>query len=400
MTFWQILNIVFNFVKQKCFNMDTPFIYDKYVTGKNFIGRREDCIILGNLISQGENVCIYEPPKSGKMSVIQQTLFNLRMGGFQFVAGQFSMLNIRKISDFLVRFGNTVIRTQATTPDEYQGIMEEYLSGTHFIFDKKQYSETDDIVSLNWETDDNDIREMLSLPYRISRDNGQHFIIIIDEFQNINETEDGDKVLKIFEKVVSESRNNKFSFIFCGSMVNAMKDIFAVKRFFYRNVEHLPLRQADEKEIIEYVVKGFLASGKVIGKELVLGMCKLFRNNLWYINHFTAISDSMSKGYIVESMLMDALDTLISIHEPRFVSIVNSLTTYQISLLRAILDGYSKFSAADVIQKYSFNSSANVKRLKDALMKKEIVTFNENDDPIILDPLFEYWVRKYFFELK
>ena len=36
----------------------------------------------------------------------------------------------------------------------------------------------------------------------------------------------------------------------------------------------------------------------------------------------------------------------------------------------------------------------------DALMKKEIVTFDEKDEPTLLDPLFEYWVRKYFFEMQ
>ena len=32
-------------------HMDSPFIYDKFVTGKNFIGRRDDCIILENLLT-------------------------------------------------------------------------------------------------------------------------------------------------------------------------------------------------------------------------------------------------------------------------------------------------------------------------------------------------------------
>ena len=30
--------------------MSTPFIYDKYVTGKDFLGRAEDAKILGNLL--------------------------------------------------------------------------------------------------------------------------------------------------------------------------------------------------------------------------------------------------------------------------------------------------------------------------------------------------------------
>jgi hypothetical protein len=37
--------------------------------------------------------------------------------------------------------------------------------------------------------------------------------------------------------------------------------------------------------------------------------------------------------------------------------------------------------------------------VKDALMKKEILTFDDEDKPEFLDPLFEYWIKKYYFEL-
>lgn len=382
--------------------MDTPFVYDKYVTGKNFIGRRGDCNILNNLLSQGEHVAVYEPPKSGKMSVIQQTLFNMRIQGKPFFVGKFSLLNVRSISAFLTKMGTAVIRTVASTPDEFEEIVETHLNGTHFVFDSKNYSDNDEIVSLNWEIDDNDIAAMLELPGKIAMQHGQVMYLIIDEFQNLSLTEDGEKIFKALEKVIKEAAEHRGQgcvFIFCGSMVNAMKEIFEVKRYFYRIVNHVPISEANEKEIIDHVIKGFLSGGKVIERELLLGMCRLFRNNLWYINHFIAICDSMSKGYIVEATLLDALDNLISIHEPKFTATVNNLTTFQLSLLRAILDGNTKFSSSDIIKKYSLNSSANVKRLKDALCKKEIVTFGENDEPIILDPLFEYWVRKYFFEI-
>ena len=66
-------------------------------------------------------------------------------------------------------------------------------------------------------------------------------------------------------------------------------------------------------------------------------------------------------------------------------------------LLHAVIDGHTKFSAAEVIQSYHLNSSANVKRLKEALCKKEIISFDDNDTAYILDPLFEYWLRKNYF---
>ena len=194
-------------------------------------------------------------------------------------------------------------------------------------------------------------------------------------------------------------RNKGFSFIFCGSMVNAMKEIFESSRLFYRRVTRVRLSQADEREIADHVVKGFLAGGKVLDKDLLIGACRLFKNNFWYINHFASICNSMSKGYIMEPVLVDALSCLISVHEPRFRSMMNGLTTFQVSLLRATVEGNTRFSASEVIRKYNLNSSANVKRVKDALMKKEILTFDSEDKPEFLDPLFEYWIKKYYFEI-
>jgi mannose-6-phosphate isomerase class I len=49
--------------------MDTPFVYDNHVTGKNFVGRKTECTVLANLLEAGENICLYEPPKAGKTSL-------------------------------------------------------------------------------------------------------------------------------------------------------------------------------------------------------------------------------------------------------------------------------------------------------------------------------------------
>ena len=379
--------------------MDKPFVYDKYVTGKSFVGRKMDCNILGNLLEAGEHVVMYEPPKSGKMSVIQQTLFNLRAKGKQFMVIHINMLNVRTIEDFLVKYGTSVIRPMYSTADEYQRVVSDYLAGTHFVFDYDRFSSFEEVVSMNWEPDMSDIEAMFRLPYSVAAEKNIPVFIILEEFQNIMNDKDFEDVLKVMEKVLAEKAKS-VSFVFTGSMVNAMKYIFAERKFFYRQVEHLPLQKVDDAEITEHIVRGFMIGGKVVERELVVGACELFRGQMWYLNHFTSICDNLTKGYINEGILLQALKTLISIHEPRFISIVNDLTDHQLSLLRAVLDGVVKFSASDVIEKYKLNSSANVRRVKDALKKKEVLTFNDKDEPVILDPLFEYWVGKHYFNIR
>ena len=381
--------------------MDTPFVYDNYVTGKNFVGRKLECNILSNLLEGGSQVSLYEPPKSGKMSVIQQTLFNMRAVGKQFSVAWVNLFNVRTVYDFLKKFGTAVIKPLYSTPAEYAEVVSRHLSGTHFLFDPARFASHEEIVCLNWEPDANDIEQMFRLPYRIAEERGVPCYVVIEEFQNITWAKDYDyeNVFHVLEKIFAE-RNTSASYIITGSQVNAMKNIFEERKFFYRQVDHLPLQDVEDKDIIEHIIRGFRTSGKVIERDLVIGACKLFRSNMWYLNHFVSICDSMSRGYLNEGILMEALKTVVSVNEPRFLAIVNDLTDHQLSLMKAILDGVVKFSASDVIDKYSLNSSANVRRVKDALKKKEVITFNEKDEPVILDPLFEYWITKYYFEMQ
>lgn len=384
--------------------MPGSFIFDRYVTGKNFVGRKSEVGILSNLLTAGENVVIYEPPRTGKMSLLQQTFYNMRLSALKFGVVECGMLNVRSISDLMLRLGSALIGTTANTPEELSRSVADLLPDTHFVFDPEVYSSRGMILSLNWNLDDNDIEAVFRLPYKIGQLRNQKLYLVLTEFQNVMLTEDGDlicKILKnIFDSLTPEQRSCA-SFVFMGSQVNAMKDIFAERKLFYRTVEHLSISQIEPKDIIDHIVRGFLNTGKVLDRDLMLGVCSLFRCNIWYINHFASICDSITRGYIMEPILNESLNVLVAVHEPRFMEIMNGLTTFQVCLLRAILDGHTKFSSAEVIKRYNLNSSANVRRLKDALCKKEIVTFEGEDAiPVILDPLFEYWVRSRFFEMK
>ena len=382
--------------------MDTLFPYSQYVTGKNFVGRKTDTTLLGNMLSQGENIVIYEPPKTGKTSLVQQTLLNMKMMGKAFAVGQMSALNIRTAGEFLLRMGSTVVKMAASTPAEYSAIVEKYLGGTHFVFDNAAYAERGEVLSLNWTPDRDDASAILGFPFRLAEDRGMQMFLIVDDFHCLLHLDNPDGIFVPLNAAMKQARENglrKFSFIILGSGVNAMHDIFRSSLLFHRQVERVKLSPIDQREMADHVMKGFLSGGKVISGELMMGACNLFQGHPWYINQLAAICDSMTRGYIMEPVLIDALSCLISTHEPRFQAIMNDLTTHQVSLLRATVDGVTKLSSADVIRRYGLNSSANVKRVKDALMKKEVLVFDENDIPSIIDPLFEYWVKKYFFEI-
>lgn len=379
--------------------MDTPFQFAKYVTGKYFAGRRQDCVTMSNLLSQGENIVLWAPLKSGKMSAVQQTILNMRTSGKQFIICDMDMTAIHDAGLFIRRYAGALLSSVASTKDEFEEMSARLLAGTSLVFDPVRYSESGHVFPDSGEAAPAEINAVAHLPFALSAERDTPMVVLLREFQNID-SDMGEKFFKALESEIGAARavgKPSCSFIFMGSRVNAMESIFQRRRFFWHLAERYTLSEISDAEISDHVMKGFVAGGKVLDRDLLQGVIRMFRNNIWYINHFFFICDSLSKGYISELTLNDALAGMISVHEPRFVSIMDDLTGFQERLLKAVLDGNVKFSTTEVIDKYRLNSSANVKRLKDALMKKEVIMFNDKDEPVIQDPLFEYWLRKFYF---
>lgn len=378
-----------------------PFVFSKPVTGKDYVGRHQEVADLSNLLSQGENVVIYDIPGSGKSSVIQQTFHNMRVSSQSFSTVEFSLHNCRTVADFMMRFGSAVLGVFCSTPSAYLAAIGKFLEGTHFVFNHDLYSMKGQVLSLESDIDDDDIKAVLSLPYRLALDNLNRLYVILEDFQNVMLTEDGNKVCRILNSLfdtADSSWKEWCSFILCGNMVNAMKGIFGGGLLF-RNVKRLELKPVSRNDMADYVIKIYNETGKVIDRGILLDSLALMKDNPSYAMHFFSICDSMSRGFITEPVLNDALHTLLFLHSVRFKAIMNDLTTFQVCFLRAVIDGNRKFTSLEVIRKYNLSSAANVRRLREALCKKEIITLNEDDEPELLDPLFEYWVRKYFFEI-
>jgi len=387
--------------------MEAIFTYDTYVTGKKFVGRKDDVRRFINLLTSGENIAVYGEPGVGKMSLIQESLTEARLEGMNLNIAMVDFTRVRKLEDVLVAFASGVIKAFAGSPVEYSEAVDEYLDGTHFVFDRERYNLCGDVIAPNWTIDELDIQKVFGLPYvmiseklrssqMFNAPNEPKLVVLVTQFQTVSLVKESFQLLKILEKAVEESGRN-CSFVFTGSLHNAMRDIFDIQKWFWRSVERFAISPVAATDIADNIYRIFQSEGKVIEKEVIINAAQLLRCNMRYVNHLFAIADSFSRGYVNKNDADSALQILISIHRLRFFSTICSLTDFQLSLLRAIMAGEVRFSSSSIIDKYQLNSSANVNRLKDALVKKEVVWFDEKDEPHVVDPLFEYWLAKEYF---
>lgn len=376
--------------------MDLYFNYDVPSSGKSFIGRKNDVSYLSNMISAGQSVALYGEPHQGRRSLVRQTLTTLQISGKPVSVIEVDLLGSRTNSEMLLRYAACVMKAFGSSLDDHENVMYSYLTDTHLTFDADAFECDSPFLSFTETPDDRDMETVLSLPYFLASDRRAKVLVYFRHFQNAARDDDSGRLLKIFEKVVVNG-NMYCSVIFTGDSMNAMKDIFEVKRYFWKDVVIFPLSEIPVAEATEFIFRGFQNKGKVVERSLISEVVRMFRGNMWYLNMLFSITDYVSMGYVTQKSYGEALSLLMSIHRGRFVSQVADLTDFQVRLLKAIIDGETRFSSSAIVSKYELNSSANVKRLKDALIKKEVVWFDEKDEPHIQDPLFEYWLRQEYF---
>ncbi|MBQ9529171.1 MAG: hypothetical protein IJR73_02310, partial [Bacteroidales bacterium] len=205
-----------------------------------------------------------------------------------------------------------------------------------------------------------------------------------------------EKILKLMEKEMASHKD--VAYIVTGEQLNKMKDIFEKKKFFYKINCNIPLGPLPKGDCITYLRNGFLLSGKDLEMETADAIYKTAGGYPKVINRLAAMCDSQALGYINKRILRGAVESYYNDNESAYRYTVGNLTANQVNFLKAVCDGAQKFSSAEVLKKYRLNSSANVFRLKEALSKKEIVTFDADDRASIIDPMFEHWLKERYFK--
>lgn len=351
--------------------MDTPFSYDTIAAGQNIIGRSAEIDQMTSALEKdGRHVTMIGPPRSGKETVVRESIERFRQHRHKFHLCEIDLFNTRSYSDFA---------------DVFRKKMKEC------------FNQVNAGSVLPFEIDINAIpdKKLIDLPEIIAGEAQTELVIYFKEFQNIAFAESEEFQLDKVDKTWSKQKHVKY--ILTGSCVNMMKTLTEERKLFYYSAAQIDLQPIDKKLVCQFITSNFMRLGRIIEIEEAMKIWEITSGNMWYVKQLCAICHGMPIGYVNRKNVNMAAETLISTHTPRFKQTMLDLTANQISFIKAVIDGVEKFSSADIMEAYRLNSSANVFRIKDALKKKEVMTFDREDKAIILDPLFEYWLRYYYF---
>lgn len=353
--------------------MESCFTYNTIAQGYGFLSRKRELSQFVSAIGEGRSILICEPPKTGKQSFVEHGFTVLKPDSGNFTVCRIDMMNI-------------VCETQF-----FHALSEEF---ENCFFGEELYLPPAAGIEMN--IDKEDWEALFALPENIAKEKNIRVIVYFKEFQNILKFEDPDKIISVLARVCR--CENGMSFIFTGSSINAMKSIFDQNRNFGKSINRIKFLPLEEKAVTDMIIKVFLQMGRVVRQEQAERIYESVNGHPWYIWQISQVAYNLTKGYLNDNIIEETIISVMTLHEVRFKGMMADLSNYQISYLRVVFDGNAKNNSTEIIAKYHLNSSANIHRLRGALAKKEIISFDENDVPYIIDPLFDLWLGRYYFK--
>jgi hypothetical protein len=236
--------------------------------------------------------------------------------------------------------------------------------------------------------------DILDLPQQIASKKKKKIVVCIDEFQQIGEFPGTDRFQKILRSHWQEQPD--VAYILYGSKKHMMLNIFGEYGSpFYKFGDLMFLPKISGENWIAYIRDRFTQTGKSIPDAVAGHLAALVENHPYYVQQLAQYSwlrtDKVCSEETVDASFQGMLDSL----NLQFVNLMDSLTEKQRSFLCAVSDGVRNLSAVETLSRYRLGTSGNIRILKSALKKRDLI--EETGRRVeIQDPVFNRWIQRIY----
>lgn len=372
----------------------SPFKYGTTVSADYFTNREKELKKLYNNLTQGINTTIISPRRWGKSSLVEKVVRNLLKSETEVKIAVIDLFSVSSEQEFLELFAKEIIKSSSSKWDDW--IKSGKIFFTHLI-PKISFGidpDTDFSLSFDWEALKLHRDEILDLPEIISKKKNVKFIICLDEFQNLATFQEYEVLEKRMRAIWQRQKN--CCYCLYGSKRHMMTDIFNnPSKPFYRFGDLMLLEKIRREKWVEFIHEGFLRSKKDIDAHTAELIPEIMKNHPWYVQQLAHYTWQKTKKKAGEKELLSALNEVIQANTPFYQKEVETISTTQLNLLKAIAEGETMLTSARVMQKYRLGTPRNVSKNKIVLENSDIVELI-NGGYEFLDPAFEKWFRKQF----
>ncbi len=371
--------------------MKTPFVFGKIASDVEFTDRQYETQHLLNNFNGLVNTVLISPRRWGKSSLVSKSADLYCKQSKDNVVVFLDLFNCRTECRFYQEFANKVIAATNTAFNDFVASAIKYLSRFAPSFSASDPAGT---FELSFGLDVRDKKmtfdEILDLPQKIAKEKGLKLVVCIDEFQTIKEYDDP----LDFQRTLRAHWQKHTDVTYClyGSKRNMMIDLFSdPKNPFYKFGDMIFLQKISKSEWIPFIVGRFNDTGKQVPEHIAAYIADRVENHPYYVQQLSQLAWFRTTNECTTEIVDSAFDGLEDQLGLAFSLILDNLTPTQIGFLQAVANGETSFTSQEVLNKYKLGSSANVKNIKNALEKKELIDILP-DSITIQDPVFKHWL--------
>ncbi len=375
--------------------METPFIFGKIATEKNFTDREVETAHLVQNFKSLINTIIISPRRWGKSSLVNRAAKFAMEQDAKLRICHIDLFNVRNEQHFYSLLAQKVIAATSSKWEEAVDNAKHFFS--HLVPKISIGTAPTNEVSIDfdWEEVKQNSDEVLDLAEKIAKKKGLKIVICVDEFQNISEFTDPD----FFQKKLRSHWQLHQNVAYClyGSKRHMMMEVFTnSSKPFYKFGDLMFLNKIATSHLVEFFKSRFADTGKTINEEASYLIVELVDNHPYYAQQLAQQAWLRTKNECTVEIVREAHTALMEQLSLLFVTITETLTTQQLNYLNALIAGEKAISSTDVMHRYQISSSTSISRSKAALIKNDIL--DETAGEISFqDPIYAYWLKtKYF----
>jgi len=376
---------------------DIPFIFGKIPAANNFTNREKEVRHLMQNFRGLINTIIISPRRWGKSSLVDHVAERFSGTKSQVKVCRVDLFNVRTEEDFYHALAREVLKATSSKWNEVAENAKAFLSALVPQISFSPDGQSEITFGIAWDKLKKQTDTILDLAETIARKKKIKIVVCIDEFQSVGEFKNS---LAVQRKLRSHwQRHKHVAYCLYGSKRHMMLDIFTSSSMpFYKFGDLIFLEKIDTPHWISFIQQRFKDTRKRISENDARNIALLADNHPYYVQQLAQQVWLRTSRNCTSEIVDDAYDSLVRQLSLLFTNTTETLTTTQINFLKAMLAGETQFSAQTTLLQYKLGTSANVLRLRKSLEKREIIDIVGNTISF-QDPIYRYWLKKYYFAL-
>lgn len=371
--------------------MNNLFVFGKTVSGDAFTDREKDTAKLVSNFQYGVNTFLLSPRRWGKTSLVKKAKGIAENSKLKIVYVDVHLCRSRE--EFCERFASAVLTQTSTKMEEWMENAKTFLSRFSFGVNASTDPSSEINFKLQFAPQEQSMEDLLQLPERIAKRKKIRVVVCIDEFQQIGYFQNSLQFQTELRSVWQHHEST--SYCLFGSKKHMMETFFDdSSKPFYKFGDIFYLQRIPMEYWVKYINDKFRREGKSITAKQATWIVDHVEGNSSYVQQLSWYVFQRTDKKVDNNILSDALTELVEQCTDVFEARTESLTAYQMSLLRCIADGiHTGLSSAKVISRYNLVSSANVNVVKKSLLDKDLISI-EKKETYLSDPIMGIWLKR------